>query len=304
MAAAQPPDAGRPAEGDQAGGAGWIAILRETLQEWSHDGAATLGAALAYYTLFSLAPLLLVVIALVGLFYERHAAQGQIVAQLESSVGPRGAQAVQELLANASRPAAGLTATALSLVTMLSGATAAFNQLRDSLRRILQAPVRHGSAGIAGMVRQRVLSFAMILLLGLVLTLSLVASAVLQATGHWLATHLPLAAVVLPYANFAVSFALVCAMFSVVFKVLPESDIGWTDALVGGAFTAALFGVGKWAIALYLGHATAASVYGAAGSLVLVLLWIYYSAQILLLGAEFTEVYSRRFGSRSGQSER
>ena len=152
--------------------------------------------------------------------------------------------------------------------------------------------------GIVGMARQRALAFGMILLLGIVLVLSLVASAVLDAMSEWMEVHLPLASVLLPYANFAVSFVLVGAMFMIVFKVLPESDIGWLDALVGGLFTAALFGVGKWAIALYLGHATTASVYGAAGSLVLLLLWIYYSAQILFLGAEFTEVWSRRRGSR------
>jgi len=292
---------GRPDRADSP--AGPIAILRETLQEWSRDGALTYGAALAYYTLFSLAPLLLLVIAIVGLVAGPQLAESTIVERLEASVGPDGAKTVQEMLKNASRPAAGITATAVSLVTMFFGATAAFGQLRESLRRILDSPPQRHPTGIVGMARQRAMAFGMILLLGIVLMLSLVASAVLNAMGGWLAVHLPVASAVLPYANFAVSFVLVAVLFGIVFKVLPESDIGWGDACVGGLFTAALFGVGKWAIALYLGRAAASSVYGAAGSLVLLLLWIYYSAQILFLGAEFTEVWSRRRGSRRDRAE-
>lgn len=281
--------------------AGLIAILRETLQEWSRDGALTFGAALAYYTLFSLAPLLLLVIAIVGLLYGPKLAESTIVEQLTASVGPDGAKTVQELLRNASRPAAGIMATAVSLLTMFFGATAVVGQLRDSLRRIFDSPPNRHAKGILGMVRQRAIAFGMILVLGLVMMLSLFASAALRAMHDWLAVHLPVASIVLPYANMAVSFLLVAALFGIVFKVLPESDIGWRDAAIGGLFTATLFGVGKWAIALYLGRATTASVYGAAGSLVLVLLWIYYSAQILFLGAEFTEVWSRRRGARRGR---
>lgn len=277
---------------------GLVSILRETMQEWSHDGAITFGAALAYYTLFSLAPLLLLIIALVGLIYGPQLAESAIVDQLRATVGEDGAKTVQEMLRNASRPAAGLTATVVSLVTMFFGASAALGQLRESLRRILEPPPQRYGKGVAGMLRQRAMSLGMIVLLGLVLVLSLVASAALAAMHDWLAIHFPVGSIVLPYANLAASFLLVAIMFMIVFKVLPESDIGWGDALIGGAFTATLFGVGKWGIALYLGRATAASVYGAAGSLVLLLLWIYYSAQILFLGAEFTEVWSRRRGRR------
>lgn len=293
------PEAGpaEPAE-VEPGTVGLLGILRETMQEWSADGASTFGAALAYYTLFSLAPLLLLVIAIVGLRYGTQIAQSTIVDQIQAAIGPEGAKTVKALLVQASRPTAGITASAISLVTMFFGATAAFGQLRGSLRRIFDAPAHRHPGGLAGMARQRALAFAMILALGAVLTLSLVASAVLSAMDARLAARLPVASVVLSYANFAISFLLVGVLFMVVFKVLPESDIGWRDAFVGGLFTAGLFGIGKWAIALYLGRATTASVYGAAGSLVLLLLWIYYSAQILFFGAELTEVWSRRRGSR------
>lgn len=277
---------------------GLVEILRETVHEWQHDGAVTFGAALAYYALFSLAPLLLLVIAIVGVLYGPQLAESTIMDRLQATVGEDGAKTVQEMLRNASRPAAGIIATAISLVTMFFGATAAFGQLRDSLRRIFEVPEQRQRDGVVGMARQRGMAFAMILLLGAVMMISLVASAVLTAMHAWMAAYLPLGAVVLPYANFGISFVLVSLMFMVVFKVLPESDIGWDDAFVGALFTASLFGVGKGAIALYLGRATAGSVYGAAGSLVLLLLWIYYSAQILFFGAEFTEVWSRRRGCR------
>jgi membrane protein len=275
-------------------------FAREVFAEWSKDDALSLGAALSYYTIFSMAPLLVLVIAIAGLVFGRAAAQGQIVAQIQDTMGPAGAQMIEGMIARASKPSSGVLATVASLLFMGFGASGVFGQLQSSLNKIWDAQ-HNRRAGISGHVRRRVSAFGMILGIGTLLFLSLAASAALSAVHGLLGERFPLLAEVLPAANFAISFAVVTALFAMIFKVLPDARIEWRDVWLGAAVTALLFTIGKALIALYLGRAGVTSVYGAAGSLVLVLLWIYYSSQLLFLGAEFTEVYSRRYGSRRGE---
>jgi len=277
----------------------FVVFLREVLAEWQRDRALMLGAALAYYTLFALAPLLVLVIAVAGLALGRAAAQGEIVAQIEGLMGPDGAKMIEGMIVRASRPASGVVATLVSLGTMLLGASGVFGQLQTALDQIFEAEShsRRGR-GVRAAVRQRLAYFGMILGIGFLLLVSLVLSAALAAVHDLLAAHLPIASRVLPPLNFGLSLAVVSGLFALIYKLLPDVELAWRDVWLGSACTAVLFTVGKSLIGIYLGRAGATSVYGAAGSLVLVLLWIYYSAQILLLGAEFTEVYSRRYGSR------
>ena len=277
----------------------FVLFLREVLAEWQRDRALVLGAALAYYTLFALAPLLVLVIAVAGLALGRAAAQGEIVAQIEGLMGPDGAKMIEGMIVRASRPASGVVATLVSLGTMLLGASGVFGQLQAALDQIFgaEASGRRGG-GVRAAVRQRLAYVGMILGIGFLLLVSLVLSAALAAVHDLLAARLPVAARVLPPLNFGLSFVVVSGLFALVYKVLPAVELAWRDVWLGAACTAILFTTGKSLIGIYLGRAGATSVYGAAGSLVLVLLWIYYSAQILLLGAEFTEVYSRRWGSR------
>ena len=275
-----------------------VAFLREIVDEWRHDGALNLGAALAYYTLFAMAPLLVLVIAIAGLAFGRAAAQGEIVTQIGGLMGADGAKMIEGMIARASRPTSGIVATAVSLGTMALGASGVFGQLQSALNHIFGVTERRHGHGVRGAVRQRLAYFGMIVAIGFLLVVSLVVSAALAAVHDLLATRLPILARVLPPLNFLLSFAVVSGLFALVYKVLPDVELAWRDVWLGAASTSLLFTVGKWLIGLYLGRAGTTSVYGAAGSLVLVLLWIYYSAQILFLGAEFTEVYSRRYGSR------
>jgi membrane protein len=280
-------------------GSGVLALLREVYAEWSKDNALSLGAALAYYTVFSMAPLLVLAIAMAGLVFGRKAAEGQIVAQLADLLGQSAAETVQGMIARASRPAAGALATVVSLATMALGASGVFGQLQQALNQIWEVG-RETRRGFRGQLKQRAAAFGMILGIGFLLLVSLVLSAALAALHDFLAKYLPLAGQLLPALNFALSFGIITALFAMIFKVLPDVYMHWRDVWPGAAVTALLFTVGKTLIALYLGRTGVTSVYGAAGSLVLILLWVYYSAQILLIGAEFTEVYSRRYGSRRG----
>lgn len=278
----------------------FLGFLREVVAEWQRDAALTLGAALAYYTLFAMAPLLVLVIAVAGLALGRAAAQGEIVAQIGGLMGPEGAKMIEEMIVRASRPASGIAATLVSLGTMALGASGVFGQLQSSLNKIFGGESSR-SGGLRGAIRQRLSHFGMIVAIGFLLLVSLVLSAVVAALHGFLEVRLPVLAVVLPSLNFALSFVVVTGLFALVYKVLPDVRLAWRDVWLGATVTALLFTVGKSVIGFYLGRAGTTSVYGAAGSLVLVLLWIYYSAQILFLGAEFTEVYSRCYGSRQGR---
>lgn len=275
-------------------------FLRETMQEWSKDNCLSLGAALAYYTIFSVAPLLVLVIAIAGLALGRSAAQGEIVARVHAEAGANIAQMVEGMITQLASPKSGIVATATSLFTIAFGASGVFGQLQTALNQIWSAPPRHDS-GWRNMLRRRASAFGMILVIGFLLLLSVVASTVLSGLSEWLDAHLPVASRLLPLANDGVSFGIVTLLFAAIFKVLPDARIEWRDVWLGAAITALLFTFGKSLIGMYLGRAGVGSVYGAAGSLVVMLLWIYYSAQIFFLGAEFTEVYSRRYGTRAGR---
>lgn len=273
-----------------------IALLEDTFKEWGEDQAARLGAAVAYYTVFSLAPLLVIVIAIAGLVWGRQAVQGQIVGQVGGLVGTQGGQFVQSMIANASKPSSGIIATVVGLVTLLIGATGLFGELQDSLNTIWEIEPKPRS--ILATIKDRVLSFAMVVVIAFLLLVSLVISTGLAAAGKYLGGALPLPVVVMEAINFIISFAIISCLFALLFKELPDAEVSWHDVGVGGVFTAFLFTIGKLAIGLYLGHSGATSTYGAAGALVLILLWFYYSAQILFFGAEFTQVYANRYGSK------
>jgi membrane protein len=271
---------------------GVVRFLREVFDEWSKDDALSLGAALAYYAIFSLAPLLVLIIAIVGLVLGREASLGD-------TIGAAGAQTIEEMIKRASAPASGITATLASLSLMFFGASGAFGQLQSSLNRIWD--VKRDRGALRNQLRRRLASLALILGIGALLFVSVAASAVLSGVHGWLTQYFPVLARVLPGANFALSFSVITLLFALIFKLLPDTRVEWRDVWAGAAMTALLFTIGKALIGIYLGRAGVTSIYGAAGSLVLILLWIYYSAQILLLGAEFTEVWSRRRGSRSPQ---
>src|SRR6266545_1853556 len=274
----------------------FFSLLKEAFREWQNDEALQLGAALAYYTIFSLAPLLLVVIALAGLAFGREAVQGQLVGQLQGLVGRQGGVAIQTMVANAGQHGAGVWATLIAFVTILFGSTGVFTQLQTSLNHIWNVKPKPGQ-GIKGLLRARAAAFGMLLGIGFHLLVSLVVSAALTAVGTYLTGLLPGAEVVLQVLNFLVSLAVITVLFAMIFRFLPDVKITWRDVWLGAGVTALLFTIGKSLIGLYLGNSSVASVYGAAGSLVILLLWTYYSSQILFFGAELTEVWARRRGS-------
>ena len=273
-------------------------LARETFACWSQDHAASMGAALAYYTMFSIAPLLLSVISVAGLVFGREAARGEILGQLQSLMGTEGARAVQALLASANRPAAGAWATLAGVGALLVGATTVFGELQNSLDRIWRAPGRPDQAGAWGWLRSRLLSLGLILGIGFLLMVSLVASAALAAVQRWWSRWIAWGGLAQGI-DFAVSFAFVTVAFAMIYKLMPRARVEWRDVGVGAVVTALLFTVGKTAIGLYIGRSAVTSAFGAAASLAAMLVWVYWSAQIFLLGAEFTWVYARRLGSLS-----
>jgi membrane protein len=275
-----------------------LGLLKETFKEWQDDDALQLGASLSYYTIFSLAPLLLVVIAVAGLVYGREAVQGQLVGQLRGLVGEQGGEAIQTMVANAGlHGSGGVLATVIGVITILFGATGLFVALQDSLNRIWEVEARPGQ-GLKGFLMNRFISFGMILGVGFLLLVSLVLSAAMAALGEWATGLMPGAEVLVSILTFIVSLALETLLFAMIFKVLPDVKIAWRDVWIGAAATALLFTLGKLLIGLYIAHSSVASTFGAAGSVVILLLWVYYSSQILFLGAEFTQVYASHYGSR------
>ena len=272
-------------------------LVKEAAADWSHDRAPRLGAALAYYTVFSLVPFLVVVIALIGLVFGQAAAQSAILDQIADLVGEQSAAAIKDMIQRADKPSTGLFATALAIVTLLVGASGVFGQLQDALNTVWGVEPKEGR-GVWGFIKDRFLSFVAVLGTGFLLLVSLVLSSALSAAGKWFSGWLPLPEAVLQLVNFAVSFVVITGLFALIFKVLPDAQVAWRDVWVGAALTAALFTIGKFALGLYLGKSNVGSAYGAAGSLVLVLVWVYYSAQIMLYGAEFTQVYANRLGER------
>lgn len=276
-------------------------LVDTSVRAWVDDYASSMGAAIAYYTLFSIAPLLIVVGGVAGLVYGQDAAEGQIVAQLQGSIGPDAASLVQSLLRGMSRPAEGALATVFGTITLFVGATSVFGELQSALNRIWRAPDVSRRLSVLNLVRTRLLSFAMVLILGLLLVVSLTFSAALSYISHLSPRVFAGWDTVLQGVNFATSFILNTAIFAMIYKIMPRARIAWRDVGIGAAVTALLFEVSKLLIALYLGRTRVASSFGAAGSLVLFLVWVYLSAQIFLLGAEFTWAYAHQRGSRSGR---
>ena len=278
-----------------------IPLIKTTFNAWLADYAPSMGAALAYYTMFSIAPLLLIVIAVAGLVFGADAVRGEIVGQLVGMMGRPGAVAIEGLLQSVSKPADSLLATGLGIVLLLVGATTVFGELQDAMDRIWRAPTtspeRQGN-GLWYLLRTRLLSFGMILGIGFLLMISLVFSAGLSALGRWWSPMLSGWAVLAQLIDIVLSFALTSAVFAMIYKLMPRVQVSWRDVMTGALVTAFLFTVGKHLIGLYIGTSGITSGFGAAGSLVVVLVWVYYSAQIFLLGAEFTWAYSHAWGSR------
>ncbi len=277
---------------------GWWSMTRSAGEGWIDDRAASMGAALAYYTFFSMAPLLLIVISVAGLLLGREAAQGQLMAELSGMVGQQAAASIQSLIASASEPADSWWGTLLGIGVMLVGATTVFAELQDALDQIWEAPQRPTGGGLWALLRARVLSFGLILGLAFLLMVSLVMGAVIAALGRWWSDTLGEWAWLAQTLNLGLGFVISAAVFAMIYKLMPRAYVEWKDVWVGSLVTALLFSLGKALIGLYLGASGIASAYGAAGSLVLVLVWVYYSAQIFLLGAEFTWVYANARGSR------
>jgi membrane protein len=275
-------------------------LIKLSVVSWRKDYASSMGGALAYYTLFSIAPVLIIVIAVAGFFLGAEAARGEIVTQLQGLLGEDGAAGVQGLLESASEPEEGLIATITSIFLLLLGATTVFAELQSDLDRIWRAETKPIS-GLWAFLRARILSFGMILVLAFLLLVSLVFSAALSALGKWWGGWFEGWAVLLEVLNFAVSFAITTGLFALIYKFLPRVEIAWHDVWIGAAVTALLFAVGKFLIGLYIGRSGVASGFGAAGSFVVLLVWVYYSTQIFLLGAEFTWVYAHERGSRRGR---
>ncbi|MDZ4695250.1 MAG: YihY/virulence factor BrkB family protein [Deltaproteobacteria bacterium] len=271
-------------------------LTKETLGAWWSDKAPRLGAALSYYTIFALAPVLILVIAVAGMVLGREAAQGEIVTQLRGLLGEEGAVFVQDMILNSSEKKSGIIATGIGIITLLIGATGVFIELQDALNTVWKVEAKTGR-GFKGLLRDRLLSFGLVLSLGFLLLVSLAMSAGLSALGGWISRFIPGWVMVGYVINFGVSIGVVALLLAVIFKLLPDVKMAWRDVWMGSIVTAVLFTGGKYVIGLYLGKASVGSPFGAAGSLAILLVWIYYTAQIILLGAEFTRAYANRCGS-------
>lgn len=274
-------------------------LLKETFRKWNEHKDSRLAAALAYYTVFSLAPLLILVIAIAGTVLGEEAARGQIVEQLQQLLGPQGAEVIETVIAGASEPGANasLMASAISISLLIFGATGVFIQLQDALNTIWEVAPKP-ERNFTTFVFNRFLSFGMVMGIAFMLLVSLVISATLAFLNNFLGNLSPGMGYLWSVINITISFSIITLLFAMIFKFLPDVKISWSDVLIGAMITALLFTIGKYLIGLYLGKSTFSSAYGAAGSLVVLLFWIYYSAQIVFMGAEFTQVYARHYGSR------
>jgi membrane protein len=273
--------------------AGWWDLCRAAGTAWIADRAPSMGAAMAYYMVFSLAPMLILVIAIAGLVFGQAAAQGAIVEQLGDLMGVDGAAALQAMILSAGHKRAGIIATLVGTAALLLASTAVFVELQAALNVIWKVARRPRRALIA-VAREQLLSLSLILALGFLLLVSLVLSAALSAFGHYLDGVFPGLPLILRILHLVLSFSVMSVLFGMIFKILPDTPVAWQDVWVGAMTTALLFSAGKYLIGLYVGSSNVASTYGAAGALVIILLWIYYSAQILLFGAEFTKACADR----------
>jgi len=268
-----------------------VTIFETAFGSWNKHEGPRLGAALSFYTVLSLSPLIILVVALAGLVFTQSTAQTHILSQVQAMIGPQGGKAVEAMLENAQKPAAGIVGTAIGLLSLLFGASSVFTELRSVLNMIWEVNPQK-TAGIVGMVRERFFSFGMVLSIGFLLLVSLVLSTVLAAMGKFFGGLLPMPSPVLVALNFLISFIGIAVLFALIFRFVPETKVRWSDVWLGAIVTAMFFTLGKTLIGLYLGKSSVASAYGAAGSIIVVIVWVYYSAQIFFFGAEFTHAYA------------
>lgn len=280
----------------------WWPLVKAAAQSWIDDKAQRLGAALAFYSAFSMAPLLVIALGIASYVFPREMVRTHLLDELSYFLGPRGAAGAQDLLDAAQVSERGVTATVIGLVTLLIGASGAFGELQDALNTIWEVKPKPGR-GLWTVIHDRFMSFTLVLGTGFLLMVSLVLSTVLSALGKWLGGVLPLPGVILQWSQILGSTAVFALLFALIFKFVPDAKISWRDVWVGAIVTAVLFVLGKYLIGLYLGRAAVVSAYGAAASFAIVLLWLYYSAQILFLGAEFTYAHSVMCGSRVKPTE-
>jgi membrane protein len=280
-------------------------IFSASLGQWTRHKAPRLGASLAFYTLLSIAPLLLVLVSVVGIMLGRQTAQRDLISQVQALVGIQGAAAAQALLEGSRNTAHGILATLFGLLTLLFGAGGVLIELRDALNTIWEAPTPelNGLKMFASFVKERLFSFALVLAIGFILVVSLAVSAWIAALGAWSTSILPAYELFLHALNFALSFVIITGLFSAIYKFVPDIRLEWRDVVLGGAATAFLFTIGKFVLGVYLGRATFASTYGAAASIVVLIVWVYYSAQVFFLGAEFTKTFADCYGSQPSQRQ-
>ena len=273
-------------------------LLKTTYNEWSRDKVPRMGAALAYYTIFSLAPLLVIAIAIAGFVFGKDAVQGQIMGQIQGLIGPESALAVQTIIQSAHKPVGGTIATVFSVIVLLIGASGVFIEMHDALNDIWKVD-RKFKTGVWNLLKTRFVSFGMVLGIGFLLLVSLLLSAALSAAANYISSFIPVPPAFLHALDFAFSFLFIAALMALIFKLLPDASIRWSDVWVGALLTSLLFTIGKFLIGFYVGKSIRMSAYGATGAVVIVLAWVYYSAQILYFGAEFTHVFSQQCGSQS-----
>ena len=278
-------------------------LTKDSFSAWSNDFAPSMGAALSYYTLFSIAPLLIIVIAVAGLFFGADAVRSVIFDQLHALMGEEGAEAVQDMLASSSDTTTGGIAAVASIAGLAIGATTVFNEIQNDLDRIWRAPALKESGGVWNLLRTRLLSFGMILGVAFLLAVSLVASAALAMLGKWWDAWLGNWEALAHFLDIVVNLGLLTLIFGLIYKMIPRVKVSWHDVWIGAAVTAVLFTIGKVLIGLYLGKTDVASSFGTAGSLVIVMVWVYYASQIFLFGAELTRVYAESHGSRREHSK-
>jgi len=278
-------------------------MAKESVSAWIDDYAPSMGASIAYYTAFSIAPVLIIVIAIAGFVWGDEAASGYLYAQLGGILGDDGAKAVQAMVESANDTNGGILATVVGVVLLMVGATTVFAELQSDLDRIWKAPAAKKSEGLWGLIRSRVLSLGLVVSIGFLLLVSLVVSAALAALGNMWGSAFDNLEWLVHILDFVVSIAVVTVMFALMYKILPRVSIAWHDVWIGAVVTALLFTIGKFLVGLYVGKTSVASSFGTAGSLAVLLVWVYYSAQIFLLGAEFTWIYAHRFGSRQGEDK-
>lgn len=276
------------------------AMVKETVLSFMEDEALTRGAAMAFYTVTSLAPILLIVIAIAGLFFGEDAAQHALTGEFQSLIGKQSAEILQSIIENAGKKSSGILATAVGVVTLLIAASGVFGEMQRSLNTIWKT--KPTGTTVSRIIRARAASLGLVAALGFLLMISLVISAGLSALGDFFNTVLPFGTLILSALNFVISFGMIAFLFAAIYKILPDKQLEWGDVIVGAIATSLLFTIGKSLIGWYLGSSSVASSYGVAGALIIVMLWTYYSSQIFLLGGEFTKAYARRHGSQAFQN--